>query len=101
MEIQVGKNKHHNWELIDAAEPHDLWFHVDNMPSSHCILVTQGQKADRTQKKRAAVLCKQHSKAKSLKNIEINYTEICNVQKDIKSGPGAVILKCETKSIWI
>ena len=101
MEIRIGKNKHHNWELIDAAEPHDIWFHVADAPSSHCILVTHGQKADRTQLKRGAVLCKQHSSSKSLKKVEINYTEIRHVQKDMKMGAGAVILLTECKSIWI
>ena len=101
MEILIGKNRHHNWQLIDAAADHDLWFHVADGPSSHCILVTNGEKPDRKDLKRVAVLCKQYSKSKSLKNVEINYTAIRNVKKDEKAGPGAVILSQTCKSIWI
>lgn len=101
MEILVGKNMHHNWELIDAAAADDLWFHVADGPSSHCILVMGGEKPDRKDVKRAAVICKQHSKSKSLKNVEINYTAIRNVEKDVRGGPGAVILHGSCKSVWI
>lgn len=101
MEIQIGKNARHNWELIEAADPHDLWFHVADGPSSHCILVTQNQKPDRKQLKQVAVLCKQHSKSKSLKKVEIHYTPICNVLMDEKGSPGSVILTGDCKSIFI
>lgn len=101
MEIRVGKNKFHNWELIRAAQPHDIWFHVADAPSSHCILITDNKKPDRKQLKQVAVICKQHSKSKSLKNVELNYTAIRNVIIDEKSGPGSVILKGDYKSIFI
>lgn len=101
MEILIGKNKHHNWELVDAAEPHDIWFHLSDGPSSHCILVTGGEIPDRKQLKQVAVICKQHSKAKSMKNVEINYTPISNIKKNVKAGPGAVIITGECKSFCI
>jgi predicted ribosome quality control (RQC) complex YloA/Tae2 family protein len=101
MEILVGKNKHHNWELIKSAEPHDIWFHVADAPSSHCILVTQNKKPDHKQLKKAAVMCKQHSQSKTLKCVEINYTQIQNVLLDEKGGPGSVILTGPCKSIFI
>jgi len=101
MDIIIGKNKHHNWKIINAAEQHDLWFHVADSPSSHCILVTHGETPTYAQIKQVAVICKQHSRSKSLKKVEINYTEIWNVQKDVRSGPGSVILTGACKSIYI
>jgi len=93
MDILIGKNERHNWELIRAAELHDIWFHVADGPSSHCILVTK--------LKKVAVLCKQHSNSKSLKNVEIHYILICNVQIDEKGNPGSVVLTGDCKSIFI
>jgi len=70
---------------IDAAEPHHLWFHVDNEPSCHVIaaipedierknihyIVSQG-----------AVLCKQHcARVRSQKNVQITYTTVGNLEK--------------------
>ncbi len=101
MDILIGKNERHNWELIRAAELHDIWFHVADGPSSHCILVTKNKKPDRKQLKKVAVLCKQHSNSKSLKNVEIHYILICNVQIDEKGNPGSVVLTGDCKSIFI
>ena len=35
--IYVGQNKTENWEIIDAAEKTDIWFHIENMASCHVI----------------------------------------------------------------
>jgi len=82
MAIHIGKNKEHNFELIDAAAPTDLWFHVQNIPSAHVILeIAPGVKPDRSTLKQCALLCKAHSKAKNEKRVAIIYTEIMNVRK--------------------
>ena len=36
--LHYGRNAHENWELFDAAEPDDLWFHIDDLPSAHVYL---------------------------------------------------------------
>ena len=36
--FRLGKNALENHELIDDADPNDLWFHLDGFPSGHCIL---------------------------------------------------------------
>jgi predicted ribosome quality control (RQC) complex YloA/Tae2 family protein len=36
--IYIGQNKTENWELIDAADSTDIWFHISNHPSCHIIL---------------------------------------------------------------
>jgi predicted ribosome quality control (RQC) complex YloA/Tae2 family protein len=101
VEYVIGKNAEENFEIIDDAESHHIWFHVKGHSSSHVIAkldVELNKKDFRYIIKQGAVLCKQHSKLKSSKNVEIIYTIIGNITKtDI---PGTVITSCE-KSIII
>lgn len=80
----VGKNAKHNFELIDLAESHHLWFHVEGRPSCHVVVAFPSdldRKSLRPIIKRGAVLCKQHSKYASEKNLVITYARICDVSK--------------------
>jgi predicted ribosome quality control (RQC) complex YloA/Tae2 family protein len=36
--VYYGRNAKENWELIDNCEENDIWFHIDDYPSSHVIL---------------------------------------------------------------
>lgn len=36
--IKIGKNAKNNFEIIDEADPDDLWFHLSEMSSAHGIL---------------------------------------------------------------
>ena len=38
IKIKYGKNAKENWDLIENASPNDLWFHIDDYPSTHVIL---------------------------------------------------------------
>jgi predicted ribosome quality control (RQC) complex YloA/Tae2 family protein len=38
--ICIGKSAKENWKLIDDSMPNDIWFHLDDVPSSHVILKT-------------------------------------------------------------
>ncbi len=38
IKIKYGKNAKENWTLIENASPDDLWFHIDDYPSTHVIL---------------------------------------------------------------
>ena len=65
-EIQIGKNKFENDELVRNANPNDIWFHISNSPSCHVILITNNQKALPKQViKRCACLCKSNSSSSS------------------------------------
>ena len=83
--IIIGKNKKDNWKIIDEASPNDIWFHVDNFPSSHVILKNENndllKNIPKQIIKRCACLCKSHSSVPSMKNCEIVYTQISNVKK--------------------
>lgn len=86
IEYYVGKSANENFEIIDAANENDLWFHIDGEPSGHVIakipensvftkkqlrqIITQG-----------GLVCKENSKYKSQKNVDIVYTYVKYVDK--------------------
>ena len=81
----VGKNPKDNFDVIDKGSLDDLWFHANNESSCHVV----GIIPDDLDKKElryiitaGALLCKNHTnKLKSLKNVEISYTQIKNIEK--------------------
>jgi len=101
VEFVVGKNAKDNFENIDEASGHHIWFHTKGYSSSHIIarLEYDFKKKDlRYIVKQGAILCKHHSKMASEKNVEIIYTRVEHVVKtDI---PGSVIVSHE-KTITI
>lgn len=97
-EAKIGKNAQENWDLIDGAVQNDIWFHLKDHPSSHVILTIGSEKPSRNVIKACCVLCKQHSKMKSLKNITVIYTEIKNVLKGDAVGS---VTTSKTKEIKI
>lgn len=83
-DIVIGTSAKENWEIIDNASETDIWFHLDDYSSSHVILKTNNYKLKEFNKQTfiyCAHLCKQHSKYKNQKNIEIIYTQIKNIKK--------------------
>jgi predicted ribosome quality control (RQC) complex YloA/Tae2 family protein len=92
----VGENAQDNWNLIDASSQNDLWFHLENHPSSHVVLKMPNIKnAEKKISKQSiihcAVECKNYSKLKNTKKVSVIYTEIKNVTKADK--PGSVYTK--------
>tara|TARA_B100001758_G_C18214867_1_gene507091 strand:- start:379 stop:732 length:354 start_codon:yes stop_codon:yes gene_type:complete len=86
IEFFIGQNAKDNFEVIDSAEPNDIWFHVKDHSSSHVIAhLPEEQEFNKKQLryiiKQGAILCKQHSKFKSSKNINIIYTNVENITK--------------------
>jgi predicted ribosome quality control (RQC) complex YloA/Tae2 family protein len=91
VQFLIGKNAKDNFRIIDLAKPADIWFHVEDKPSCHivAILPERVNKKDlRYIVKQGAVLCKQHSKYVSEKNLPIIFTTIDNVVKT--DTPGCV-----------
>ena len=37
-EFKVGSSARENWEIVKAAQPQDLWFHLDSVSSASGIL---------------------------------------------------------------
>jgi predicted ribosome quality control (RQC) complex YloA/Tae2 family protein len=84
-EISIGKNKEENWQLIDASNPDDVWFHVDDQPSCHVILKNADEvklrDIPRQVLKRAAYLCKINSAAKTQPKCDVIYAPISSITK--------------------
>jgi predicted ribosome quality control (RQC) complex YloA/Tae2 family protein len=92
----IGKNAKDNFRIIDLAKPTDLWFHVEEKPSCHVIAIIPDGGSTKDLRyiiKQGAVLCKQHSRYASEKNLPIIFTTVDNVIKT--KTPGMV----ETRSI--
>ncbi len=88
--IIIGKDKHHNSELIASLTPLDYWFHVEHMPSPH-LIIRFSQKVDKKVFRKAANTLKQNSKYKSEKNLSIMYARGDRVKQG--SSPGEAIVE--------
>ena len=108
---KVGSSAKNNFEIIDEANPNDLWFHLKDVSSCHVIACFKNiqyttrddelpnyydinfddlEKKEKQQIiKQGALICKQYSKLKSAKNVPIIYTKIEDVQKT--DVPGSVL----------
>ena len=108
---KVGSSAKNNFEIIDEANPNDLWFHLkdvsschviacfkniqyttrdDELPNFYDIVFDDLEKKEKQQIiKQGALICKQYSKLKSAKNVPITYTKIEDVQKT--DVPGSVL----------
>ncbi len=99
--ILVGKNAKANWQLIDEANPDDIWIHLDDgRPSPHIIIQNpDGLKPSLQTIKYGALQCKIHSKFANQSKLPIMYTPIKNVIKGDKVG--SVLLKSPHKTLTI
>jgi predicted ribosome quality control (RQC) complex YloA/Tae2 family protein len=100
---KIGSSAKNNFELIDAADKNDLWFHLKDVSSCHVIAclkniqyTTRDEEVpnfydidfdtlDKKEKQQivtqGALLCKQFSKLKSAKKVDVIYTKIEDVYK--------------------
>jgi predicted ribosome quality control (RQC) complex YloA/Tae2 family protein len=100
---KIGINAKNNFEIIDESHKNDIWFHLKGTSSCHVVACLKNtayttlndempnfydiefDKLDKKQKqqiiKQGALLCKQYSRMKSMKNVEIIYTKIEHVEK--------------------
>ncbi len=89
--IYVGNNAEENHRLVTESNEYDIWLHLENHPSPHVIIVNNMSKKEKTIKnrkliKRAACLCKSHSKLKKEKDVPIIYTFCKNIEPCDKTG---------------
>ena len=78
-----------NHLLIKKAKPDYFWFHVDKLPSAHCIVETN--KMSNEIKNIAANYIKKYSKCNKVLKVSFCYTTIGNVV--LLDKPGAVTFK--------
>jgi predicted ribosome quality control (RQC) complex YloA/Tae2 family protein len=104
---KIGKDAQNNFDLIDAADKNDVWFHLNDESSCHVIACLKNiqyttrddelpnfydidfDSLDKKEKQQiitqGALLCKQYSKLKSTKKVNVIYTKIEDVYKtDVK-----------------
>jgi hypothetical protein len=87
--IVIGQNKYENWELIDDADPSDIWFHSATTPSAHIILYAPKNGIIPSYIIR---LC-----ANKIGSRDVIFTKISNIRKGRHTGE-AVIL--DTKQLY-
>ena len=96
--ISIGQNKEENWQLIDASEANDVWFHIDDQPSCHVVLKNEYniklRDLPRQVLKRCAYLCKINSAAKRLPKCDVIYAHISAITKTSVVGQVAVANAC-------
>ena len=97
----IGKNKSENFAVIDMASENDLWFHANDISSCHVVCLLSDTYSDKKNLryiiKTGALLCKNNTnKLKSMKNVEIIYTQIKNITKTDIEG---CVLTQNSKSI--
>ena len=91
--VYVGRNNTQNDRLtMKEAGRFDWFFHVNDAPGSHVIMVADGvddpPAADFTQ---AAMLAAYYSSKRGGVNVEVDYTQVKNVKKPAGSAPGFVV----------
>lgn len=90
--IYVGKNNHQNEEItFNIANGNDLWFHAKDMPGSHVILKTNGDKITDKEYEEAGRLAAHYSRGGTQDKVEIDYIEKKHVKKVNGGAPGFVI----------
>jgi predicted ribosome quality control (RQC) complex YloA/Tae2 family protein len=101
----IGTNAQDNFDIIDASNSYDLWFHVDNLPSCHVVAsIPNAEKYNHKEiayiAKQGACICKQYSKYASQKKLPIIYSKISDITKS-PTQIGTVITNSSAKIIYI
>ena len=98
--IHIGKSAKENWELLEKAEPTDIWFHLDDKSSPYVIIETDSNKPilqDMIIK--CAKLCNSYSKYKKSTRYSVIYCPVSNLKKGKEVG--SVLLKTKPERITI
>ncbi len=90
--ILCGKNNIQNDKLtLKDSGKEDIWFHTQNIPGSHTVIVTEGKAVSENTLLEAAEIAAYNSKARLSSKVLVDYTEIRNVKKPSGAKPGMVI----------
>lgn len=102
--IWIGQNARENWDLIDKSESDNLWFHLDEYPSSHVVVSLDTINPDEIFYPNEIIViacdyCKKNSKLKNtISKVRIVYTQIKNLKKGKQVGS---VLVSEQKYFFI
>lgn len=89
--VLCGKNNIQNDMLtFKTAAKLDYWFHVKNIPGSHCIMICNGEEPPEIDFTQAAIIAATHSKVSEGENVAVDYTFVKNIKKINSSKLGLV-----------
>jgi predicted ribosome quality control (RQC) complex YloA/Tae2 family protein len=93
--VLVGKTDADNDELsLNFREANDYWFHVEDVPGSHVLLLNQeGEEPRRPILHEAAAIAAWHSKGRKAKKIGVTMTLAKNISKKRGAPKGQVLVK--------
>jgi predicted ribosome quality control (RQC) complex YloA/Tae2 family protein len=87
----IGRNSVSNHRLVfQFANPDDMWFHAQKIPSAHLIFRKSGSVTPAEAEQCAAIVAGM-SKAKQNLKVTVDYTQKKNVKKPKNTPPGFVI----------
>ena len=86
VEYIIGQHASENFKIIDDSKEDDIWFHINNEPSGHVIaIIPDNKKFSKKQIRQiitqGALVCKENSKYKSQRDLEVVYAHVKNVEK--------------------
>lgn len=83
---KMGCNQEENWKLIglEEVQPDFYWFHLSAFPSGHLVLFSSEPTEENFKECRR--ICKDNSRYKNHRGLEIDCTQIRNLQKTEKVG---------------
>ena len=90
----LGENAKENWELFDISKENDYFFHLSSFPSGYVILEYNG-KLTKEMITTSAILCKTHTKYRTLRDVKVDYCPCNNLEKGDKAGE--VVFKSNRK----
>ncbi len=90
IKILVGRNNTQNDRLtLKMARKNYIWLHTKNIHGSHVII--EAENIDDETLYYAATLAKEHSNGKNSSKVEVDYTLVKYVHKEIGAKPGMVV----------
>jgi predicted ribosome quality control (RQC) complex YloA/Tae2 family protein len=92
---KLGETAKENWELLEKAENHYLFFHLSSFPSGYVILEYKDSEPTPFMIQTAAQLCKNGTKYRTLTNIKVDWCRCDNLEKTDKVGE--IIFKSNRK----
>ena len=101
MTVLVGRNnKENDYLTLKTAGSRDLWLHTKDIPGSHVIVQSGGQKLDEEAIFEAAAIAAYHSKARTSENVPVDYVPVKYVKKPAGAKPGMVIFT-NNRTVWV
>ena len=76
---KIGNNAIENWNLLSETNQDHYFFHLSKFPSCYVILETENP--TKSMIKKCAEYCKQNTKYKNIKSLNVDYCKCSNVQK--------------------